>query len=121
MLLTGLIPALPLAGAVILLFTGRKWRGYSSGWLASAMVGASFVVSVAVFFRLLGLPSAHRVSTGHFFDWIQVGSFHANVDLRADPLSVVMALTVSGVAMLIHIYAIEYMRGDPRFPRFSPD
>jgi NADH-quinone oxidoreductase subunit L len=118
LLLTGLIPALPLAGAGLLLLTGKRWRGYSAGWLASGLVGASFLVSLVVFFRLLGLPATSRVSVGHFFDWIVVGSFHANVDLRADPLSIVMALTVTGVATLIHVYSIEYMHGDPRYTRF---
>jgi NADH-quinone oxidoreductase subunit L len=117
-LLTGLIPALPLAGAAVLLVSGKRWRNASAGWLASALVAGSFVISAVVFFRLLALPEAHRVSIGHFFAWITSGAFHVNVDLRADPLSVVMALTVSGVATLIHVYSIDYMHADPRFARF---
>ena len=35
-----------------------------------------------------------------------------------DPLSVTFILFVTGVATLIHIFAIGYMKGDPRFPRF---
>ena len=118
MLLTGLIPALPLAGATVLLLSGKRWKDASAGWLASALVAGSFVVSAIVFFRLLALPAAQRISVGHFFDWIASGTFHVNVDLRADPLSIVMALTVTGVATLIHLYSIEYMHADPRFARF---
>src|SRR5205085_9923166 len=50
--------------------------------------------------------------------WIPVGSFHADVNLRVDPLSIVMALVVTGVGSLIHVYAIGYMRGDARYDRF---
>src|SRR5205085_2756047 len=50
--------------------------------------------------------------------WIPVGSFHADVNLRVDPLSIVMALVVTGVGSLIHVYAIGYMRGDRRYQRF---
>jgi NADH-quinone oxidoreductase subunit L len=50
--------------------------------------------------------------------WIHVGAFDVSVAFRADPLSVVMALTVTGVGSMIHLYAIDYMDGDPRFHRF---
>ena len=35
-----------------------------------------------------------------------------------DNVAVIMFLMVSFVAMLIHIYSIGYMHGDPRFPLF---
>ncbi len=39
-------------------------------------------------------------------------------DLRLDTLSATMILVVTGSASLIHLYAIGYMHGDPRFGRF---
>ena len=36
----------------------------------------------------------------------------------ADPLSITWILLVTGVGMLIHLYAIGYMHGDPGFGRF---
>jgi NADH-quinone oxidoreductase subunit L len=118
MKLSGLIPLLPFGGAALLLLTGKRWKGASAGWLASLLVAAAFGVSLVVFFRLLGMPAEQRTSMGHFFDWIQVGAFKVGVDLRADQLSLVMALTVTGVGTLIHLYSIEYMHGDPRFARY---
>ena len=44
-----LIPALPLATAVVNLFWGRR-LGRWAGWLASASVALSFVVSLALVF-----------------------------------------------------------------------
>jgi len=116
--LTILVPLLPLAGAAILLLSGKRWRGSSAGWLATGLVAAGFVVTLILFFRLLGQPPQHRRYVAHFFDWIQVGTFRVALDLRDDPLSIVMALTVTGVGSLIHLYAIDYMHGDPRFTRF---
>jgi NADH-quinone oxidoreductase subunit L len=113
--LVWLVPALPLAGAVTLLLAGRRLRGVAGG-LASLLVGGSFVVSLLIFFDLLG--GADRTSVVVLFDWISVGSFQAPVEFRVDPLSMVMALTVTGVGFLIHVYSIDYMHGDPRYPRY---
>ncbi|MGH2711959.1 MAG: NADH-quinone oxidoreductase subunit L [Actinomycetota bacterium] len=112
-----LIPALPLAGAVLLLVTGSRLRRIAGG-LASLLVGASFVVGVLVFQDLLSLPEEGRHVAVHVFDWISVGSFQAPVELRVDPLSMVMVLMITGVSFLIHVYSMDYMHGDPRYPRY---
>jgi NADH-quinone oxidoreductase subunit L len=112
-----IVPALPLAGAVILMVAGKPLRRIAGG-LASLLVGAAFVVSVMVLIDLLGGGPEERTLTVKVFDWISVGSFEAPVELRVDPLSMVMALTVTGVGFLIHVYSIDYMHGDPRYPRY---
>jgi NADH-quinone oxidoreductase subunit L len=115
--LVWLVPALPLTGAVLLLVAGKPLRRVAGG-LASLLVGASFAVSILVFVDLLGLGAEQRTLTVTLFDWISVGSFQAPFELRVDPLSMVMALTVTGVGFLIHVYSIDYMHGDPRYPRY---
>jgi NADH-quinone oxidoreductase subunit L len=112
-----LVPALPLAGAVLLMLAGRPLRRIAGG-LASLLVGASFVVSVVILAELLGLGSEDRTLTVTVFDWISVGSLQAPVELRVDPLSIVMALTVTGIGFLIHVYSIDYMHGEPRYSRY---
>jgi NADH-quinone oxidoreductase subunit L len=112
-----LAPALPLAGAVVLLVAGRPLRRVS-GWLASALVGAAFVVSLLALLDLLALGAEERLATVTLFDWISVGTFEAPMELRVDPLSMVMALTVTGVSFLIHVYSVGYMDGDPRYSRY---
>ena len=116
--LTFVIVLVPLGAAAILLLTGRRWPGASAGWLASAAVAASFGCSVAMLAGLLGKPAADRTVVKVLYEWFAAGSFHVTVSLRADPLSTIMALTVTGVGTMIFVYAIGYMAGDPRFPRF---
>jgi len=115
--LVWLIPALPLGGAIVLLVAGSRLRGLAGG-LASLLVGASFIVGVLVFQDLLALPEEGRHAAVHLFDWISVGSVQAPVELRVDPLSMVMVLMVTGVSFLIHVYSMDYMHGDPRYPRY---
>ena len=50
------------------------------------------------------------------FSWIPILGVDAS--LLWDPLAATMTLVVTGVGALIHIYAIGYMHGDDRFPRF---
>jgi NADH-quinone oxidoreductase subunit L len=111
-----LIPALPLAVAVIELFWGRR-LGRAAGWLASAAVVASFAVSVVLVVGLSGEPSGSWYGQ-HLFEWISVGHFQVGMDLRLDPESATMILVITGIGALIHVYAIGYMAGDPRYGRF---
>jgi NADH-quinone oxidoreductase subunit L len=117
-LLLALVPALPLLGAAVLLLTGRRWPGRSSGWLATGLVGASFGLSLVLLLDLLGRPGEERALAVSVFDWVATGRFSVPVSLRLDPLSAVMALTVTGVGALIHLYSVDYMATDPRYPRF---
>ena len=113
-----LIPALPLAGFLILLFTGKRMGDPKAGYLATAMVSGSFVVAVGVWFDLMGREADERLFEQDLFAWIPVGGLHVNVGFLADPLSVTMALFVTGVGALIHLYSIGYMHGDERYGTF---
>jgi NADH-quinone oxidoreductase subunit L len=112
-----LVPAMPLAAAVLNLFSGRRLRRLA-GTLASVAVGLSFLLSLVLAFVLLQLSPEERIVTTHLFDWIRVGRFEVGADLRLDVLSAVMILVVTGVGFLIHVYAIGYMDDDPRYGRF---
>jgi len=113
-----LIPALPLAGFIFLAFFGKRLGQPLAGWLATGAVASAFAVSVAVFADLLGKSAEERAITQTLFEWLPVGGFQVDVGFLADPLSVTMVLFVTGIATLIHLYAIGYMRGDPGFSTF---
>jgi NADH-quinone oxidoreductase subunit L len=112
-----LVPALPLAGAAVNLFLGRR-LGRNAGWLATALVGLAFAVSIGALLDLLALGPEERVRVSALFDWITAGSFSVDVAFRVDPLSITMALVVTGVGALIHLYAIGYMEHNPRVGTF---
>lgn len=116
--LAWLILVFPSLGALINLFVGDKLRERGIHIVASGAVVLSFVVSLGLFFGLSGLDAHHRTATVHLWDWITIGSFSAPAALLIDPLSVTMALVVTGVGALIHIYAGGYMHGEQNFQRF---
>jgi NADH-quinone oxidoreductase subunit L len=112
-----IVPALPLAGAAINLFAGKR-LGRWAGVLASGLMVVAFALGLGILADLLELPGEERLVVRHLWDWISVGSFRVAADLRVDPLSVTMMLVVTGVGAVIHVYAIGYMDGDPRYGRF---
>src|SRR6185312_11402929 len=113
-----LIPALPLAGFLIILVAGRKLGEPKAGWLATTMCGAAFLVAVGVFIDLLTHHADDRVHVVKLFTWLPVGTLHVDMAFLVDPLSVTMCLFVSGIGALIHLYSIGYMHGDPKFSKF---
>jgi NADH-quinone oxidoreductase subunit L len=113
-----LLPAFPLFGAIVLMVFGRRLGEPRSGWFAAAMPIASFLVTVSVYFDLLSRSSEERNEVVTLFSWIPVGALNIDVALLADPLSITMALFITGIGSLIHLYAIGYMHGDPNFSKF---
>ena len=116
--LVWLIPALPLAGFLLILLFGRVLGEPRAGILATAMTASSFVVVVGVYLDLLSRTAEERHHVVTLFSWLPVGSLQVDMALLADPLSVTMALFVTGIGSLIHLYAIGYMHGDPKFSKF---
>ncbi len=113
-----LIPVLPLAGALINLILGRKLGDPRAGWVATLATASSFLVTVIAYLEMLGLPAEERSHVATMFSWIRVGSLQVDFAVLADPLSIVMALFVTGISTLIHLYAIGYMHGDTKFSKF---
>jgi NADH-quinone oxidoreductase subunit L len=113
-----LLPALPLAGFVILVLFGRRLGEPLAGWLATIMVGAAFVATLGVFIDLLSRPSDERVEVVNLFTWISAGRLDVEAGFLVDPLSIAMALFITGIGALIHLYSIGYMHGDPNFSKF---
>jgi NADH-quinone oxidoreductase subunit L len=110
--------ALPLAGFVLLLWLGRRLGEPAAGWLATLMAAGSFVATVVTFTSLLGKDAAQRSVIKTVFTWVPVAGLHVDAALQLDPLSVTMALFVTGVGTLIHLYSIGYMHGDEHYSRF---
>jgi NADH-quinone oxidoreductase subunit L len=116
--LVWLVPALPLAGFLLLLVGGSRLGEPRAGWLATLASVASFGVTVGIFLDLLGQDAHDRHHVVTLFEWLPVGGFSVDVSFLADPLSITMALFVTGVGSLIHLYSIGYMHGDPKFSKF---
>ena len=113
-----LVPALPLAGFLLLVLFGRRLAEPKAGWLAATMCGSSFFVTLLVFLDMVSKTAEERSHVVRVFSWIPVGSLQVDLAFLADQLSITMALFITGLGTLIHLYAVGYMHGDPKFSKF---
>ncbi len=115
--LTWLLVALPLAGAAILLFGGRRTDAWGH-WLGCATALGAFGVGLSLLSDLLGHAADDRLIHQTVYTWIPVNQFQVDFGLQIDQLSISFVLLITGVGSLIHIYSVAYMAEDPDRRRF---
>ena len=113
-----IVIALPLGAALFNHFLGRRVGEPRAAVPAILSVAGAFVYAAlaARDFFVSERASEEAVTVVRLFDWIP--GLGATAELLWDPMAAVMTLVVTGVGALIHIYAVGYMHGDPRFGRF---
>jgi NADH-quinone oxidoreductase subunit L len=135
-----LVPLLPLAGAILTVTLGRV-LGRHAHLPAIAAIAAAFAVAATL---LSGVArDVAATGGGHdqpvravemtttLWNWADVAdagaagdtgsaarSFSIPVTLRLDPLTATLLVIITGVGLLVAIYSIGYMHGDPGYPRF---
>ena len=108
-----LLLVLPLGGALINALLGRRLpRRAVEAVACAAVLGAMVCAAVAL---ALAADRAHDLT---FFEWFRVGEFSAAMNVHYDPLAAVMALMVTFVASIIHLYSAAFMREDADYVRF---
>ena len=119
-----LIPVFCFAAAPIIVVSGRFLPGKGSS-LSILAIGAGFVV----FWFVLGSFIDAGASTKNCFtsedtgtltcqftrSWFHAGELELFWGIVVDPLAVVMLGLVTFVALLVQVYSLGYMHGDPRF------
>jgi NADH-quinone oxidoreductase subunit L len=124
--LLGVIILLPLLGAIVNGIFGKRIGKEGVTLMALASVGGSFIASV---FAFLGVRAAQTGDEPVRFywkawEWIRISgkfdlvSIPLDVKFSVDALSATMALVVTGVGFLIHLYSTSYMAKDPGYHRF---
>lgn len=110
---------LPLAGFLINgIFGSRIKNEKVIGTIGSSVIGISFLIALGAFFETLSLPVEQRQLIVNLFTWLDAGGLNVSFAYQVDQLSLVMALIVTGVGFVIHVYSIGYMHGDKGFWRF---
>jgi len=57
-------------------------------------------------------------SVHNSFTWFQNGGIDLHVGIQIDGLSVMMMFVVTLISLLVHVYSVDYMKGDRRFTYF---
>jgi NADH-quinone oxidoreductase subunit L len=114
-----LILALPLAGSLITSLGYKAWGDSKiPGYIGTAAILGAFVCTVLTVLKLQDLEEHARQITYVGWDYANTLGVDAKVSILVDPLSMYMALVVTGVSTLIHLYSISYMASDRGYTRF---
>ena len=110
-----LIPLFPLLGFLITGLFGKRLSKPAVSFFAVGSVVLSFAYVLLLLFKLWPLTAPY---TEHDYTWIQSGFFNIGFDLTVDRLTALMLMIVTGVGLLIHIYAVGYMHEEGGYARF---
>ncbi len=109
---------LPLVGCVVLSLAGERLGAQAIALVGCVSVLASFALIAIAFTDLLSLAAGERARVSGGWKWLELGDFTLQARLLFDPLAALLALIVTGVGGLIHIYAAGYMEGERSYARF---
>jgi len=136
-----LVPLLPLVAAILTVALGRTLGSRAhlpaiAGIAASAAVAITLLVGMA---REVGVGTSAHDQSAHsvkpvemvttLWEWASIPDAQADgaatatslsipVALRLDPLTSTLLVIITSVGLLVAIYSIGYMHGDPGYPRF---
>jgi len=106
----------PLLGAIVAGLFGKQIGRGGAHWVATIGVGISFILSVVTFnYIVLGqaVPFNETIYT-----WMVSDGIKFEVGFLIDNLTALMMMVVTFVSLMVHIYTIGYMHGDPGYQRF---
>ena len=120
-LILWLIPAAPLAAAVVTAFLGPRLLREKSHWPCWIGLAISTVCSLILLFAITPAGferSDHSTVVAAGYEWIEVGGINVPLQLRADAMSSVMLAMVTFVSLMVAIFGAGYMHGDRGYARF---
>jgi NADH-quinone oxidoreductase subunit L len=114
--LLGWIPFFPLLGFLILVFFGGRLSKPMIARIGVGSVGISTLLTFLLGFEFLhGAMAPYRLLLG---SWMVVDDLSIPFGLYLDALALTMLFVVTGVGLLIHLYAAEFMEEDMGYARF---
>jgi len=109
-----IVPFAPLVGAIIAGFLGRLIGPRGTHRVTIVGVALSFAASCLILLDVL----KGNTFDGPLYTWITSGGAAFHIGFLIDPLSAAMMVVVTFVSLMVHVYTIGYMHGDPGYQRF---
>lgn len=110
-----LIPAAPLAAALLILLLTGPVRRRTAAALAIGAQGFSLLVAFFAFTTTLQSPGYRAF---HNFTWFTFGDTPLRLGWLLDPLTAAMIVMITLVGLCIFVFSVGYMAKDARFTRF---
>ncbi|MBA2445898.1 MAG: NADH-quinone oxidoreductase subunit L [Nocardioidaceae bacterium] len=108
------IVLLPVIGAVVAMLAGHR-RERIAPLAGVVTTAASLGAALVIGFGHWGDAAASALGPYE----ISTGGTPILVGLRVDQLSASMLVLATAVALLVQVYSVSYLRGDPRYPTYT--
>jgi len=115
-LIVGLV-FFPLLGALIVGLGGQTLSHRLAYRVTTMGVALSFILSLYLAYQFFFLHGGSYYDANLYL-WDMSAKFRFNIGFLVDPLTLVMFLIVTFVSLIVHLYSIAYMAGDPGYQRF---
>ena len=104
---------IPLISFLYQIFFGKKLKG-NTPYVSLALIFTTLLVSLTILISKVydKTPDFESIS------WLSTGSFNIDLGIYIDGITAIMLVVVSLISFLVHLYSIEYMKGDPRYSRY---
>ena len=106
----------PLLGSLIAGLFGRQVGRAGAHWVTILGVAVSCALSIQVLWQLVA-QSADPFNQ-NVYTFFEIGGYSAHIGFMVDKLTAMMMVVVTFVSLLVHVYTIGYMAGDPGYQRF---
>ena len=126
-----LIPLLPLASFVLLGLFGRKYFKNLAGTIGTIVLLAitvlSFITAYQYFFVDGKVNGVYQSIIPIKYTWLDFaippsggvgGGLSIDMGIVLDPISVMMLVVISFVSLMVHIFSLDYMKGEERFSTY---
>ncbi len=111
---------LPAFGFGILIVFGKKYPKLH--WLEIGILSIGLILAIVVLITKLTTYLHDDIAFN--FVWINfsnislLDSFKIRLGVKIDNITAIMLFVVNLISFLVHVYSLEYMKGDPRFNRY---
>ncbi len=119
-IILALLPFYPLVSFLLLISFAKRLSWTVASTLSIGAMAFSAISSAVLINQL---SADNSVITAHLWSWFELNtaeglSSSVNISFYLDALSAVMISVVSGVGLLIHLFAAAYMKDDVDYTRF---
>jgi len=114
------IPLLPLLSFLLLGLFGKKLPGRISGFIGTLVLLAVTLLSVCVAYEYFFLDGkqdgVYKLLVPFKFTWLSFSpGLSIDMGITLDGISAMMLVVVSLVSLMVHLFSLDYMKGEPRF------
>ncbi len=107
---------LPVLSFGFLVFFGKR-LGKTSGIIGTSVLGIDLLLSLVVAITRLSSYSTEAMFQ-YKIEWFNLGNSPVTIGIGLDNLAAIMLIIVTLISFLVHLFSIEYMRGDKLFSRY---